>query len=205
MPEAESSELKLVAQAREGDPAAFGRLVERHQDALFNGICRMVGRREDAEDLAQETFVKAFRALDQHDPERQPSAWILRIANNTVIDYIRRKRPDSTRSPLTMTPGQIDRQAMRMPTPSVTPMTSTDRREFAAALKRALRRLRPKYRRCFVLRHVEQRSYAEIARIMNLPVSTVGTNLQRAREELKGMLERAAGFGAHPPPHNPTM
>jgi len=120
-------------------------------------------------------------ALDRHDPECKPSAWILRIANNTVIDYVRRKRPDSTRSPLTMTPGQIDRQAMRMPTPSVTPMTSTDRREFAAALKRALRRLRPKYRRCFVLRHVEQRSYAEIARIMNLPVSTVGTNLQRAR------------------------
>jgi RNA polymerase sigma-70 factor (ECF subfamily) len=169
-------------------------MVRRYGPPVFDVIYGVVGQRELAEDLAQETFVKAFRALDRHDPERKPSAWILRIANNTAIDYVRRKRPDSTRSPLTMTPGQIDRQAMRMPTPSVTPMTSTDRREFTAALKRALRRLRPEYRRCLVLRYVEHRSYAEIARIMNLPVSTVGTNLQRAREELKGMLERAAGL-----------
>jgi RNA polymerase sigma-70 factor (ECF subfamily) len=201
----EASDQEVVTWAREGDEDAYREMLRRYGPPVFDLIYGMVGQRELAEDLAQDTFVKAFRALDRHDPECEPSAWILRIANNTVIDYIRRKRPDSTRSPLTMTPGQIDRQAMRMPTPSVTPMTSTDRREFAAALKRALRRLRPKYRRCFVLRHVEQRSYAEIARIMNLPVSTVGTNLQRAREELKGMLERAAGFGAHPPPHNPTM
>ncbi len=88
-----------------------------------------------------------------------------------------------------MTPGQIDRQALRMPTPSVTPMTSTDRREFAAKLERALRRLRPEYRRCFVLHYVEQLSYDEIADIMNVPRDTVGTYLHRARAELKRMLE----------------
>ena len=84
---------------------------------------------------------------------------------------------------------------------------------FSAALERAVRRLRPAYRRCFVLRYVEERSYAEIARIMNLPVSTVGTNLQRAREELKGMLEplhpsptpRRGKTMLHPTPPHPTM
>ena len=68
-----------------------------------------------------EVIRKAFGALDGHDPERKPSAWILRIANNTAIDYVRRKRPDSTRSHLTMTPGQIDVRARRIPAPRVTP------------------------------------------------------------------------------------
>ena len=190
----DASDQEVVTRAREGDEDAYREMVRRYHASVFDLIYGMVGQRELAEDLAQETFVKAFRALDRHDPERKPSAWILRIANNAALDYVRRKRPDSTRSPLTLTPGYIERRAMPTPTPRGTPTGNTDLREFTAALKRALRRLRPEYRRCLVLRYVEHRSYAEIARIMNLPVSTVGTNLQRAREELKGMLERAAGL-----------
>ena len=102
--------------AREGDENAYREMERRYGPPVFDLIYQMVGQREQAEDLTQETFVKAFRALDRHGPERKPSAWILRIANNTAIDYVRRKRPDSTRSHLTMTPGQIDRRAMRMPT-----------------------------------------------------------------------------------------
>jgi RNA polymerase sigma-70 factor (ECF subfamily) len=105
----EASDQEVVTWAREGDEHAYREMVRRYGPPVFDLIYGMVGQRELAEDLAQETFVKAFRALDRHDPERKPSAWILRIANNTAIDYVRRKRPDSTRSPLTMTPGQIDR------------------------------------------------------------------------------------------------
>ena len=179
-PQAKSSDREVLARAREGDEDAYREMVRRYGPAVFDLVYRMVGNRELAEDLTQETFLKAFGALDRHYPERKPSAWILRIANNAAIDYVRLKRPDSTRSHLTMTPGHIDRQGMHMPTPS-TPTASTELREFTAALKRALRRLRPEHRRCFRLRHVEQRSYAEIARVMNVPVSTVGTYLQRAR------------------------
>ncbi len=129
-----------MSRAREGDEDAYHEMVRRYGPPVFDLIYRMVGQRELAEDLAQETFVKAFRALDRHGPERKPSAWNLRIANNTAIDYVRRKRPDSTRSPLAMTPGQIDVMAMHMPTPRGTPTASTDLREFAAALERAVRR-----------------------------------------------------------------
>ena len=184
----DASDQEVVTRAREGDEDAYREMVRRYHAPVFDLIYGMVGQRELAEDLAQETFVKAFRALDRHDPERKPSAWILRIANNTAIDYVRRKRPDSTRSPLTVTPGQIDQLALRMPTPSDTPTASTDRRQFAAALKRALRRLRPTHRRCFVLRYVEERSYCEIARIMNVSEGTVGAYLHHARAELKRML-----------------
>jgi RNA polymerase sigma-70 factor (ECF subfamily) len=187
----EASDQEVVTWAREGDEHAYREMVRRYHAPVFDLIYGMVGQRELAEDLAQETFVKAFRALDRHDPERKPSAWILRIANNTAIDYVRRKRPDSTRSPLTMTPGQIDRRGMRIPTPRHTTTASTDLHEFTAALKRALRRLRPEYRRCFVLHYVEERSYDEIADIMNVPRGTVGTYLHRARAELKRMLAPA--------------
>jgi RNA polymerase sigma-70 factor (ECF subfamily) len=105
----EASDQEVVSRAREGDEDAYREMLRRYGPPVFELIYGMLGQRELAEDLAQETFVKAFRALDRHDPERKPSAWILRIANNTAIDYVRRKRPDSTRSPLTMTPGQIDR------------------------------------------------------------------------------------------------
>ena len=189
----EASDQEVVARAREGDEDAYREMVRRYSPPVFDLIYRMVRHRELAEDLTQETFVKAFRALDRHGPERKPSAWILRIANNTAIDYVRRKRPDSTRSPLTMTPGHIDARVTRMPL-SGTPTASRDLSEFAAALKRAVRRLRPEYRRCFVLRYFEQRSYDEIADIMNVPVGTVGTYLHRARAELKRMLEPAAGL-----------
>ena len=185
----DASDQDVVAWAREGDQNAYREMERRYGRPVFDLIYGMVGQRELAEDLAQETFVKAFRALDRHDPERKPSAWMLRIANNTAIDYVRLKRPDSTRSHLTMTPRYIDRRGLHMPTPSATPTASTDPCEFAAKLERALQGLRPEYRRCFVLHYIEERSYDEIADIMNLPV---GTYLSRARAELKRMLQPAA-------------
>ena len=141
----DASDQEVVTRAREGDEDAYREMLRRYGPPVFELIHGMVGQRELAEDLAQETFDKAFRALDRHDPERKPSAWILRIANNT-------------------------------------------------ALKRAMRRLRPTHRRCFVLHYVEERSYDEIADIMNVPRGTVGTYLSRARAELKRMLEPAAGL-----------
>ena len=81
---------------------------------------------------------------------------------------------------------------MRMPTPRHTPTASTDLREFSAALERAVRRLRPQYRRRFVLRYVEERSYDEIADLLDLPLGTVKSRLNRAKQELRRMLQPAA-------------
>jgi len=172
-----------VAWAREGDEDAYHEMVRRYGPPVFDLVYGMVGNRELAEDLTQETFVKAFRALDRNGPERKPAAWILRIANNTAIDYVRLKRPDSTRSHLTKTPRYIDWRGLRMPTPSATPSANADPREFAAALERAVGRLRPEYRRCFVLHYVEERSYDEIADMLDLPLGTVKSRLNRARQE----------------------
>ena len=161
--------------AHEGDAAAQREIVRRYASTVYDRIYRMVGHHELAEDLTQETFAKAFDALDRQDPKRKPSAWFLRIANNTAIDYIRCNRPDSTRSHLTVTPGAIERRGMRViTTPGDTPTPGTHLSASVAALKRALRRLRPTHRRCFLLRYVEGRSYEEIARIMNVSEGTIG-------------------------------
>ena len=188
----DASDQDVVAWAREGDENAYREMLRRYGPPVFDHIYGMVRQREQAEDLTQETFVKAFRALDRHDHERKPSAWILRIANNTAIDYVRRKRPDSTRSHLTVTPGQIDLSARPMRLPGDTPTASTDLREFGAALEHALRRLRPEYRRCFTLRYMERRSCREIAKILRLPLGTVKSHLHRATQQLRRMLEPAA-------------
>jgi len=185
----EASDQDLVALARDGDPAAYCEMLRRYERPVYDLIYGMVGIRELAEDLMQETFVKAFEALEQQDPDRKPLAWIKRIANNTAIDYVRLKRPDSTRSHLTLTPGYLEQKAMPTATPRDTPSGDMDLHEFTAAYKRALRRLRPTHRRCFVLRYVEERSYAEIARIMKVSKGTVGAYLHDARAELQRTLE----------------
>jgi RNA polymerase sigma factor (sigma-70 family) len=189
-----ASDHDVVALAREGDRAAYDEIVRRYGPQVFEFINRMVGHEELAEDLTQETFVKAFSALDRDGPKKKPSAWFLRIANNTAVDYVRRKRPDSTRSPLTVTPGEIERRALRIlktppDTPPPTPTPGTDLSESVAAITRALRKLRPEYRECFVLHYVEELSYDEIADTLDLPLGTVKSRLNRAREELRGMIK----------------
>jgi RNA polymerase sigma-70 factor (ECF subfamily) len=194
----DATDLELIERARQGDEDAYRELERRYRPVVFDVIYGVVRQREQAEDLTQEALVKLFGALDSNGPERHPSAWIRRMANNTALDYVRRKRPDSTRSHLTTTPGRLNLRARPVRLPWDTPTAGHDLNEFLTALKRALRRLKPQHRRCFVLYHFEHRSYEDIARIMNVRKGTVGTYLHRAREQLKRMLQPP------PVPHTPT-
>ncbi len=174
-----------MARARQGREDACRELMRRYRPRVFGLIHRLVGNRELAEDLTQDTFVKAFGALDQRRTDGKPAAWMLRIANNTAVDYIRRRRPDSTHSPHVLTPGRIDEGGLPAPTPGVTTTRRARRREAIPALEQAIRQLRPAYRRCVLLYHVDERSYDEIADAMDLPVGTVKSHLHRARKELR--------------------
>jgi RNA polymerase sigma-70 factor (ECF subfamily) len=191
LPESTLSDSEVVARARDGDRAAYDEMVRRFRSPVFDFIYHIVRHEQLAEDLTHDTFLRVFRAIDRRGPDRKPSAWVFRIANNTAWDYVRRKRPDSTRSPLTVTPSEIDLSGMHvMTTPSDPRTPSADFDESVAALKRAVKRLRPTHRRCFVLRYLQHRSYAEIARIMNVSEGTVGTYLHRARAELRRKLTK---------------
>jgi len=184
----QASDQAVVALILKGNAAACRELMDRYRETTFRVILGIVGHRERAEDLTQETFIKMFRALDQYRPERPFGPWLRTIAHNTAIDYVEADRCDSFDSPIIASQSHIDEQPYHMRTLVDTTSSGEYRARDDAALVQAIGRLRPAYRRVVVLRYGKKRSYKSIARIMKVPEGTVGTHLRRALLKLKEML-----------------
>lgn len=185
------SDASLVSRAMAGSERACVELVRRYERAVYGLIVRMARDPGAAEDLAQDTFVKALGRLDTYDPRQKFSNWLLKIAHNTAIDHLRRRRPDTV--PLDV--GNPDDPAGSLAAPAVdSPAAATERRELAEAIESAIAGLRPEYREAVVLRYQEGLTCDEIAGITGLPVGTVKTYLHRARKELAARLA-ADGWG----------
>jgi RNA polymerase sigma-70 factor (ECF subfamily) len=183
------TEARLVAQALAGAQSAFEQIVRRYQRPVVNFIARVTGDRAGAEDLAQETFVKAFRALHTFDTTRRFSSWLLRIAHNTAVDALRRTR----RQEVPLEAGsETDGPS---PEPAAPPAPDpVEQRDLGRALEAGLRHLRPEYRAAMVLRYQESLSFEEISAVMQIPETTARTYVHRARKELAGLLSQA-GWG----------
>jgi RNA polymerase sigma-70 factor (ECF subfamily) len=151
---------------------------------VINFIARVTGDRAGAEDLAQETFIKAFRSLHTFDTTRRFSSWLLRIAHNTAVDAMRRSRLDTV--PLAPAREGLDQSRFEPAAP--TAADPVEQRDLGRALDDALRRVRPEYRAAIVLRYHESLSYDEIAAVMQIPEATARTYVHRARKELAGLL-----------------
>ncbi len=181
------AELAVHAAAGSGD--AFHELVRRFERPVLSLIVRMVGDPAIAEDLAQETFVKAFRHLDRYDPKRKLASWLFKIAHNTTLDHLRRKHPESV--PLEAG-GEEDEETWEVLAAPET--TAPDRRaesaEVMAGLEEALRALAPRYREILLLRFREGLAYQEIAEVIGVPMGTMKIQLHRARKSLATELER---------------
>lgn len=182
-----ASDQDLVARALEGHEQAYTELVRRYERSVHSLIYRIVRDREAANDLVQDTFVKAFEALDTFRPESSFSPWIIKIANNTALNYVRRTRLDPLAlSP--MTPGSVTPTALPLAERSNSAPMRVDRRALNQALDQAIGQLRDVYRECTILRHIEGRSYEDIAEILNLPVGTVKSRVHHARKKLRNVL-----------------
>jgi RNA polymerase sigma-70 factor (ECF subfamily) len=145
-----------------------------------------------AEDLAQETFIKVLNGIASYRPEFKFSSWIFKIANNAAIDHLRRKNIDTLSldgAPGAETPEQMRATSLQLGDRRESPLDEVENRELGTAIERAIGRLRPEYRSCILLRHVEGYSYEEIAESLDLPLGTVKTYIHRARNELRGYLE----------------
>lgn len=180
---------QLIRDALEGRQDAFTALVERYQRPVFNLIARLVGDHAVAEELAQETFLKAFRRLETYDVGRGLAPWLLRIAHNTAVDALRRKRPgtatlDPDRAPASSAPG---------------PDRETEHRLLARELTTAIDGLRPEHRAALVLRFQEGQSYQEIAHVLGVAEGTARSHVHRARRQLADAMHRA-GWGRAPRP-----
>ncbi len=182
---------KLAAQAAKGRDAAFRELLCRYERPVFSLVFRMVRDRALAEDLAQETFIRAFRAISSYNPRYKFSSWIFKIANNHTIDYLRKRRLDTVSidgSPHAVTGEEEAQTRLVVESTGEAPDRYVEQRELGSQIEQAIGELRPEYRTVVLLRHIEGHSYEEIADIMDLPLGTVKTYLHRARAELKGLL-----------------
>jgi RNA polymerase sigma-70 factor (ECF subfamily) len=175
------SDAELVRRARDGDPTAFEALVDRHYGDCLRYAFRMLGDRADAEEVVQDTFVRAYRSLRRYRERDQFRAWLLRILINRC-----RSRAAALRRRLR----HLDAfAASRDPVPAA-PMPNGG---FGRAVQRALAALPPDQREAFLLRHLEDLSYDEIARITGAGLSALRMRVKRAREKLAQLLEEYRG------------
>ena len=182
---------EVVERASAGSEAAYRELVRRYQRPVFSLIYRMVRDRELAEDLTQETFVKVLNAIDRYRPEYKFSSWIFKIANNAAIDHLRRRELDTLSldgGPDAMTPDQVQATSLQLGDGAESQLVELEARELGTQIERAIGALRPEYRACIIMRHVEGRAYDEIADVLDLPLGTVKTYIHRARAELRESL-----------------
>ncbi|MDQ3696499.1 MAG: sigma-70 family RNA polymerase sigma factor [Gemmatimonadota bacterium] len=182
----------VAALAKQGREEAFRELVRRYERPVFSLVYRMVRDREMAEDLSQETFVKVLSHIDRYRPEFKLSSWLFKIANNVAIDYLRKRQLDTVSmegSPHAATAAEVEATSFDVQARQETALEEMESRELGAAIERAIAHLRPEYRSCILLRHVEGRSYEEIASMLDLPLGTVKTYIHRARHELRRALQ----------------
>jgi RNA polymerase sigma-70 factor (ECF subfamily) len=188
---ASPSDSELVVATLRGSQEAYGTLVVRYERPIVGLVLRMVRNRAIAEELAQEVFVKAYNRLETYDQGRKFSSWLFKIAHNSTIDHLRRRRIDTV--PLETPDEESQLLATMADETGVGPEGDTLRHELAQALELAVAELRPEYREVVVLRFDQGCSYDEIAEITGLPLGTVKTHLHRSRKQLAELLE-ASGW-----------
>jgi len=179
---------ELISLASCGDQQAFTALVHRFQPQVHAVCLKMVHNQETARDLTQETFVKAFGALDSFDRSFTFSTWLYKIARNTCIDHFRRQKLEtySLDAPLQTKEGEMQRD---FPSPINSPERHLILKERGQMIAEAIESLPDKYREVIRLRHKQELPYEEIAGILKVPLGTVKARLFRARELLKKRLK----------------
>jgi RNA polymerase sigma-70 factor, ECF subfamily len=183
-------EIALVAQSREGDARAFSELVRRYEGKIFRLAQHVTQNREDAEDVLQETFMKAYEHLDQFQGNSKFYTWIVRIAVNQALMKLRRRKTDKSVSlDETIDTGE-DTVVREIAAWDENPEARFSREELGSILDTAIQSLEPPYRSVFVLRDINELSTEETAEALGLSVPAVKSRLLRARLQLREKLTR---------------
>lgn len=179
-----NDDFELIEQTLQGRPAAFGLLVEKHQDRLYNTLVHVTGHAEDARDVAQDAFVQAFLRLETFQRGSAFFTWLYRIAFNVAATRRRRKRPSVSVEQLREATGQepVDR--------SEQPGDQIEQEERRCQVREAIAQLDEDYRVVLVLREIDGCCYERIAEILDVPVGTVRSRLHRARLQLREQLKQ---------------
>lgn len=189
---AELTDNELVVIIRENDPEKYAEIIGRYQGKLFAYLYRLIGGKEEAEDLLQDVFIKAFRNLESYDSNRKFSSWIYRIAHNEAVNHIKRK---SLKRFISIDNITSSKDKLESSSTEDDAQTSWIRKETSKEVEDAIQKLPFKYRQVLVLRYYSDKSYEEISEILGKPINTVGTLIKRAKNKLSEELIRADKSG----------
>jgi len=184
----DGDEAELIERSRKGDSAAFGVLVERYQRRVVGVAQAVVHNQDDAIELAQETFVRAYENLSKFESRSSFSTWLYRIAANLAIDFWRREGRH-----VVLHGEDADNEIAKLPTVQGDSFKEVSRSELSARLKQALEELTPEHRAVILLREVEGMSYDEISDVLQCPRGTVMSRLHYARTHLRKILKDVSG------------
>ncbi len=182
------SDKEFIRDCQLGKTSSFRVLVDRYKDRVYTTVFRIVGNVHDAEDVAQEAFVAAYKSIGSFDLSKKFSPWLMKIATNMSIDYLRRRQPQSV--PLD-SPEAAELQLIE------NPLEAAEASELHELAEDVIAQLPPKYRAAITLYYTEEFTYGEVAEALEIPVGTVKTYLHRGREilrkQLKGVLHESVG------------
>ena len=181
----------LVRKAQQGDMDAFESLVRRYQQRVYALCRRLTGAHQSADDLAQETFIKAYFALDRFDAQWPLYPWLRKIAVNSGLNYLKARGLERS-----LDDGTLGDRGVPSAAKSDDPEERLENAEFQARLDWAVESLPADQKSVFILRFHESMSYEEISRALDLPLGTVMSRLNRARQRLKDLLADSLGSGA---------
>ena len=178
-----ATDAQLVAQILAGEQDNYRYLIERHQRAVYNAAYRLLGNPDESADIAQDTFLRAYQALDRYQPDKPIAPWLCRIAINLALNRLKQRRPT-----LSLDDQQEGQPAREVADVSAEPQAHILQAEKHETLRRAILALPPAQRVVIELRHFQEYSYEEIANMLNNSISSVKSRLFRARKNLLAIL-----------------
>lgn len=185
----------LVAEALNGSQDAFRRLYERYQGKVRSLVVSMIGRPEDADDIVQQVFIRAFRSLSGFGGRSSFYTWLYRVALNTTTDFRRKKVRLRKRESLELDSDDPDRPALQVPSPAEEgPEENLYRKELAGIIEQAIQSLSEEHRQVLVLREMQGLNYQEIAEVAGIELGTVMSRLFYARRRLAEILQRSGAL-----------
>lgn len=176
-----------IKQVKKGDQSSFEDIVIYFQNRIYQHCYRMLGNAHEAEDVAQEAFIRAYTNIDSFDNRRKFSTWLYRIATNLTIDRIRKRKPDYFLDAEMKGTDGLDMYT-RLPSQGRSPGEEVEGLELQRFIHQEIAELPPKYRSIIMLRYLEEFSLKEISDILNIPLGTVKTRIHRGREALRKKL-----------------
>lgn len=178
------TDAQIIEKVRKGETNLFSELVLRYQNKIFAYIYKIVNQKEEAEDVVQETFIKVYKNINSFDADRKFSSWIYRISHNEAINHLKKYRKATV---LSYDGSEYLLNSLKTERNLIKELINS---EDYQVLKTALDKLPLKYKEVIILKYLEEKSYEEISQILEKPIATVGTLINRAKAQLKNLLTK---------------